>query len=168
MIRDNFIEEIKNVLDASLDCIKILNIKGEVLYINKGGLIEHGFKDRKETKNWNYLNTIKEKYQLKIKSALKKSVKGKVSVITIQHIMKGVKGASNRKWCKMTFSLVTNLKKEPYILLISRDVSKEKYLEGKLKEKLEKLEKVNNILINRENKMFQLKKELQKYKQNDQ
>jgi len=75
MIRDNFIEEIKNVLDASLDCIKILNIKGEVLYINKSGLIEHGFKDRKETKNWKYLNTIKEKYQLKIKSALKKSVK---------------------------------------------------------------------------------------------
>ena len=68
----------------------------------------------------------------------------------------------------MSFSLVTNLKKEPYILLVSRDISKEKYLEGKLKEKIEKLEKVNNILINREGKMFQLKKELQKYKQNDQ
>ncbi|MCF6277028.1 MAG: PAS domain-containing protein [Candidatus Magasanikbacteria bacterium] len=163
MKKDKFIEEVKCILDASLDCIKILDLKGDILYINRGGLLEHGFKDRLQTQNWDYLKTIEEVYLKKIKRAMKKALDGVPSTIEIKHITKGVKGASNRTWCNMTFSQVKSSKeKNAYILLVSRNITKEKKIEEKLKHKIEKLEKINKLLVRRECKMAKMKKRLKK------
>ncbi|MBU1131752.1 hypothetical protein KKC32_00660 [Patescibacteria group bacterium] len=74
------------LFDSSPDCIKVLDLKGELLTLSRGGLLEHGFKTQGEAQNWNYLKTIEKEFVPKIKKALKQAAAGKTTSFDVRHV----------------------------------------------------------------------------------
>ncbi|MFH1839479.1 MAG: ATP-binding protein [Patescibacteria group bacterium] len=121
------------LIESSPDCIKLLDPKGRLLHLSKGGLREHGFKSNKETVGWNYLATIEKKHLPAIKAALKNALSGKITTFEVEHVKdKKIKGVANRDWCEMTFSPVRDAQgKVKNILVVSRDISDKKQIQEK-------------------------------------
>lgn len=90
----------KEITENSILCIKIFDGEGNLLFINAGGLKEHGIKDSDDLSNWDWLGTIKEKYRSDVQSAMKKALAGEEAEAIFEH----VPGRSTRKWCHGTFS----------------------------------------------------------------
>lgn len=137
----NIIEEKFRVLtETSPDCIKLFDIKGNLLYINPGGLKEHGLKNLKEAlnKNWLAVETLVEEDKAKFSKALKDAAKGKVSVIEIRH----TKDGSDREVCLETMAPVKDdSNKIIGIFGVSRDISGSKQIERELKKAKEESER---------------------------
>ncbi len=139
--RHNMEKKYKILTEENPDCIKIFDTKGNLLYINKGGLKEHGFKSLKEMskKKWDIKESIVEEDRIKFKKAIERANKGKSTIIEINHIPI----YSNREACS---ELITPIKNEAgkivNILGISRDITGIKNIEGELEKSRERLKAV--------------------------
>jgi len=51
-------ERYRSLVETSPDCIKLFNLKGNLLFINKGGMKEHRLKNQKEALKFNALDSI--------------------------------------------------------------------------------------------------------------
>lgn len=137
-------EKFRSVIESSQDCIKVLDKNGRILLINKAGMEEHGFKTLEEAlNNWNYLETIEEKYIPKIKEALKQALKDTIISLDVKHKQgKNIIGLANREWCNMTFSPLKGKQgKILNILAVSRDISESKKMEEELRKEKESVER---------------------------
>lgn len=123
------------LLDTSPDCIKLLDSDGKLIRLNKGGLLEHGFKTIEETKGWDWLASICDEDVVAVKNALRKAAQGESSSVDVRHVTSGVRGASNRDWCNMSFwPIKDNAGKINNVLAVSRDITESKKAEGQVKE----------------------------------
>lgn len=167
----------KALTETSPDCIKLFDPNGKLLYINPGGITEHNLGSLEEALaiGWNPLTTIIEEDQKIFKAGMEKALMGETSTIEIRHTDKG----SNRDICLETIAPVKD--KEGKIIGIfgvSRDITELKQKEAELEairndlkeeverqtedlsEKIENLEKMNKIMIDRELKMVELKEKI--------
>lgn len=109
---------IRAILDSSPDCVKILDTNGRLVYLNKGGMKEHGFKTEKEAIGWNWLDSIVEEQREEVLKLLGKCLQGKSSAINIRH----VKGSSAWERCNLSLSPMKDEEgKIINILAISRE-----------------------------------------------
>ncbi len=129
----------KAIIENSGNCIKILDKKGNIIYMNKGGLKEHNFRTHKQAIGWDWVNSLEKHYQKKALDGLAKALKGTTSEFDVKH----VKWGSNREWCYMTITPIKDEKSNVIqVLAISVDITKRKRIEKKLMEKIKKLEKI--------------------------
>jgi PAS domain S-box-containing protein len=156
------------LFEKSNDCIKIIDLKGKVVYINEGGLKEHNFKKKEEAIGWNWLESVAKEYRRLLKESFSEVAKGKSLSVDVQHI----KPYSNREWCNVTLDPIFDDKgRVKNILAISKDITKYKRLEYKLrkdlerrKEKLNALSKIK-LMKNSVVKSIKVPESLQKKKQ---
>lgn len=140
-------EKYRILTESSLDCIKIFDIDGNLLFINKGGLREHGLKTAEEAKKigWKAVESVVPEDQVKFTKALRDAKNGKVSVIEIKHTEKG----SVRKYCEETVLPARDMNnKITSIFGISRDISSRKKTEEKLVQANKELKQQQEAVLN--------------------
>jgi len=149
----------KTLLNSLPLCIKWFDAKGNLISINKGGREEHFLTKmpEEEIKNWNYLTCIEPAYHKLIKENVAEALKGVPKMFIIEH----TPGTSMGRWCSSELLPVLDINnKVKYVLFISRDITAEKEEEGKKIAHAKELEKMNQLMIGRENKMIELKEKL--------
>ena len=156
-------DKFKVLTDASPDCIKLFNLENKVIYMNPGGLEEHGFKSLEDAIGFDWTESVIPEQRELIRQKIKESVQEKKTVsLDVKHLPQ----YANREWCSLIISPVFddagNVK---YFVGISRDVSGRKQTEDRLKKYAEDLEGLNRMMIDRELKMVELKKENQELKE---
>jgi len=128
MIMDNFLENeqryrdiIKDIIENTSLCIKVFDEKMNLVFINKGGREEHFIKDDEDIRKWNWLKTVKEKYQMEVVEKFQKAfLRGESSVVEFEHIPEG----SSHKWCLGLLSPIKNKEGQiKSVLFLSMDIS---------------------------------------------
>lgn len=120
----------KTLVDASPDCIKLYNVDGTLLYINKAGLKYHCMSSLDEIKKWNYYSCIMPDDRNKLNEAFQKALGGEENTFELRHI----NTCSKREICMETMVPVKNEKNEViYVYGVSRDITHQKKAEQALK-----------------------------------
>lgn len=157
-------EKFKVLTNASPDCIKLFDLNNKVVYMNPGGLEEHGFKSLDDAIGFDWTESVVPGQREEIRQKIKESVDERRTVsLDVQHLPQ----YANRDWCNLIISPVFddagNVK---YFVGISRDITDRKGSEERLKKYTQELESLNRIMISRELKMAELKKENETLKEN--
>lgn len=120
----------RTVLESSPDCLKILDIKGRIQYMNYNGLCQMEIDDFSTIKNKNWWTLWGAENESKVKKSLDKALSGKVAQFTAY--CPTDKGTA--KWWDVLVSPVGKVG-EPIeqILSVSRDITKQKEEEQRLK-----------------------------------
>lgn len=127
---------------SSPDCIKLFDLKGNLVFINNGGLKEHGFKTVEEARKIGVFNSILPEDRAKSQKALSQAAQGKSLTMEIRHTKEG----SNRECCLEIF---TPIRDENGIITgvlgVSRDITERKQTEKELKKTVEKLKDLDKL-----------------------
>ncbi|OGD69028.1 hypothetical protein A3I18_00240 [Candidatus Campbellbacteria bacterium RIFCSPLOWO2_02_FULL_35_11] len=163
----NQLEKYYEVLtNASPDCIKLMDLEGNLVYINKGGMEEHGLTSLEDAiKNkWRAVDTVVPEDKMRFAQAMQDALNGKISTIELTHLS----DQSNRGVCLETVAPVKDdAGKVIGIFGVSRDITSMKAGEQKLQGKIAELEEMNKIMVERELKMIELKAEIKKLKEKE-
>ncbi|OHA84663.1 MAG: hypothetical protein A2481_02675 [Candidatus Yonathbacteria bacterium RIFOXYC2_FULL_47_9] len=156
-------EKFEVLTNASPDCIKLFGLDNKIIYMNPGGLQEHGLKKLEDAIGFDWTETVVPAQREEIRQKIKESVEERRTVsLDVQHLPQ----YANRAWCNLIVSPVFddagNVK---YFVGISRDISDRKGSEERMKKYTDELESLNRAMINRELKMVELKKELNDLKE---
>ncbi|MFA6519484.1 MAG: PAS domain-containing protein [Candidatus Paceibacterota bacterium] len=163
----NKVLSVENVLFTALaqnspDCIKLFDTKGNLSFINKGGLAEHHYKDVEDAKRHNFIEALAPESQTEFKEAFNSALNGKTVSIEVHHTKEG----SVNEYC---FEIVTPIRSDTGeitgVIGVSRDITERKRRERELQEKVTDLERANELMIGRELKMVELKDEIEELKQ---
>lgn len=150
------------LLDASPMCVKLFDSKGTLVFINKFGRNEHHITPSEDISKWNWVNTIEPEYQDEVRKKFTAVLSGSpVEYVEFRHTKEG----SDHEWCSGALSSV----KDEHgningVLFYSIDVSAKKQAEKKVTEKMQEIEKMNHLMVNRELRMIDLKKEIERLK----
>ncbi|MFZ3044151.1 MAG: PAS domain S-box protein [Minisyncoccia bacterium] len=143
---------------SSPDCIKLFDTKGKLIFMNEGGLKEHGYKNIEEALKGDYLGTMLPESQEAFRAAFAAALVGDSSSMEAEHTKEG----SNREWCLEMLTPIQDLSGEiSGVMGISRDITHRKKMEEELQEKVDDLEKANRLMVGRELKMIELKGEIE-------
>lgn len=126
----------RTFIETSPDCIKFFDLKGNLLFINRGGLKEHKIKSLKEALKigWKAIESIAPKDRAKFTNAIRDAKNGKISVIEIEH----TKDRSIREACEETITPIRDFQNKIIgILGVSRDISEKKRAEEELERQQE-------------------------------
>ncbi|MDP8292857.1 MAG: ATP-binding protein [Candidatus Orphnella occulta] len=116
----------RTLTDASPDCIKLFDVKGNLVYINQGGLDEHKLKNIEEARAWSYLNGIVEQDRDNFRDTFKQATLGKTNTIEIRH----TEDDSTSDTCLETMAPFKNSDGNVIgVFGVSRDISNIKKLE---------------------------------------
>jgi len=147
---------------SSSDCIKLFDTEGKMLFINKAGMEEHGYKDMEDAGERDFADTMISESKDYFKKAFAAALRGDASSLEIQHTEEG----ANREFCLENFTPIRDASGAIVgVLGISRDISLRKKMEEELRERIVDLEKANKLMISRELKMIELKNEAQALKE---
>lgn len=130
-------EKFRTFIESSPDCIKVLDLEGNLLFINRAGLREHRIKNLKEAINcgWKAIESLSPEDRKKFSKALDWAKKGKSTKFEIKHTPEG----SINETCEETITPIKLKGKVTQILAISKNIAERKKAEEELKEKEEKL-----------------------------
>lgn len=146
------------LMDVTPMCIKLFDGKGTLIFINKFGRKEHKLSDTDDISKWDWMGTIKKEYQDEVKKKFSAILAGSsTEYVEFQHTPEG----SDHLWCSGALSSVKN--EEGFVegvLFYSIDVSARKAAEKEAEEKMEEIQKMNKLMVGRELKMIELKKQL--------
>lgn len=119
----------KVLAQTSPDCIKLLDPRGRVTFMNAAGLSEHGFKDAKTAIGYDITAHVAKEYKPKVRNAIKRALHGLTTSMEAKN-----EGQHAHQWTLETFSPVKNEKGDiTNILSISRDITKLKKSEAQLR-----------------------------------
>lgn len=146
----------------SPDCIKLFDSKGVLLFINNGGLKEHRFKNLQEAQEKGFMDSMVPESQTAFTQAFGAALSGDSVSIEVRHTKKG----SNREYCLEAFSPIqTSAGEISGVLAVSRDISVQKNFEKELELKIDNLNKANKLMVGRELRMVELKKEIADFRE---
>ncbi len=153
-------EELRAILDQSFQLIGILSLEGKLLFANKAAfsMVEKGESELIGKYFWMLpWWTHSKKLQNEVKEGVKKSAKGEFVRFEATH--KDKKGVLH--YIDFSINPAKNKKGEIiYLIPEGRDITDRKLAETKLKQKMEQLERVNKLMVGRELKMIELKKQI--------
>ncbi|HEX8994347.1 MAG TPA: PAS domain-containing protein [Candidatus Paceibacterota bacterium] len=146
------------LLDNAPMCIKLFNPQGTLMFINKFGRLEHHIKDTDDISKWDWVNTVKPAYQNDVKAKFRDVLQGKeTAYVEFEHTPEG----SDHQWCAGALSSYKDEKGDVTgVLFYSIDATARKRAETEKFEKLTELERINKMMVDRELKMVEMKKEL--------
>ncbi|HLC47262.1 MAG TPA: PAS domain S-box protein [Candidatus Nanoarchaeia archaeon] len=123
-------ERYKTLTENSPDCIKIMDKKGNILFMNQGGLKEHHLKDLEEARKFDILSSVMKDDRKRLENALKKAFAGKINTIEIKHIHEG----SRNSYCLETFSPIKDSDgRITTVQGISRNITEQKMADSAIK-----------------------------------
>lgn len=150
-------EKFVMLMKASPDCIKLFNLDNKIEYMSPGGLEEHGFKSLEEAIGFDWTKTVVPEQQAELRRIIAQSIKEKRPIgLDVKHLPE----FANREWCHLIVNPVFDERgRIKYFVGISRDISKRKETEEVLQKDTAEHDRMNQIMVGRELKMIELKKE---------
>lgn len=123
-------EEYVELIETTPLCIKVFDENMKMVFLNKGGREEHFIKDTDDISKWDWVGTIKEKYQAEAKEKFQNAfTKGESSTLEFEHTPE----SSTHEWCS---SLISPIKdkdgKVKSVLFLSSDITELKKTEERL------------------------------------
>jgi len=119
----------KNMLDASVDCIKVINNDGTLLHINRAGSVALGIDEHQPQFGMPWLNLLQPEVRSRGKKALRKVLTGKNARFA------GLSATPDGKlqhWDNILSPVFDNEDRIENILCVSRDVSSQRIAEKRL------------------------------------
>jgi len=119
----------KNMLDASVDCIKVINNDGTLLHINRAGSVALGIDENQPQFGMPWLNLLQPEVRSRGKKALRKVLTGKNARFA------GLSATPDGKlqhWDNILSPVFDNEDRIENILCVSRDVSSQRIAEKRL------------------------------------
>ncbi|MFC1638235.1 PAS domain-containing protein [Patescibacteria group bacterium] len=175
--QEEVLRRYKVLTETSPDCIKLMDVDGNLTYINPGGIKEHdlgSLENALETR-WKMIDSVVGEDVERVQDALDRAKAGEVVTIEVRHTRDG----SDRDVCMETIAPVVGENgKVEAIFGVSRDITDMKKVEDELirvknnleeevkkrtmalEQKVSVMERINNVLVNRELEMIKLKKEI--------
>lgn len=149
-----------NMLDTSIDCIKLLEVDGTLLHINKSGCTALNISENNKHSGMKWVDLLPAEIRSKAVRALKVAAQGKPSRF------RGMSTSGNKKqyWDNLLTPIFNDTGQTLRILCISRDVTSQKETEMRLQIASE-LDELTG-LYNRRFFKSQLKRTLLKHKNN--
>lgn len=149
-------EKYRILVEASLDGIAIINPEGVILFENQRH--KEFFKDvANDLISKNYFSLIYkadlEKFKLEIKTAYQEESS---ALITLRFIKRN----SDFFWGELSIKTFYDSENQKLFMLVLRDITSKKQIEDELKKRVYELEKINKLIIGREVRMVELKKEV--------
>ena len=142
----------------SPDCIKLFDLNGKMLFMNNGGLQEHGYKSIEEALERGIVGTMTPESRKMFEEAFVVAVSGDAISIEVEHTKEG----ANREWCLEMMTPVRDASGAiTGVMGVSRDITTRKKMEKEVQEKVDDLERTNKLMIGRELKMIELKNEIE-------
>ena len=150
-------EYFEMLMKASPDCIKLFGLDNKLKYLSPGGLKEHGFKNLDEAIGFNWLETIDPEQQREVLAKIQESIQKKKQVsIDVKH----KKGSADRECCHLIINPVFDENGDvKYFVGISRDISDRINHQKEIERQLDENRRMNEVMVGRELKMSELKKE---------
>jgi PAS domain S-box-containing protein len=150
-------EKFKVLTNASPDCIKLFNLENKIVYMNPGGLEEHRFKSLEDAIGFDWTESIVPGQREEIRRKIKESVEERRAVsLDVEHLSQ----YATREWCSLIVSPVfDDAGKVKYFVGISRDITDRRQSEERMKKYIEEQDALNKMMVNRELRMIELKKE---------
>ncbi len=154
-------EFLQNILEYSLDAYYLLDIEGNFIFSNleRDNILNRGTADF-IGKNILQIGLIKDSYLPRALAMLSTAKSGLVAGPEYL-IINGTKG---ERLIEVIVRPV-NIGDQQYIFGLGRDMTDIKKREQDLNDKIEQLEKVNSIMVDRELKMVELKNKLEEMKE---
>jgi PAS domain S-box-containing protein len=154
----------RRLIEKTPTCIKVFDLNGKLIFINKGGRIEHFIKDTDDIGQWDWVSTVKEEYKPEILAAFQRGLAGESSRVEFEHTPEG----SSHAWCDGIISPIHDENGNmSELLFYSFDATAKKLVETELAKKTADLEsrnselaKMNELMVGREVKMAELKKKI--------
>jgi len=120
-------QKYRDLIENTPLCIKVFDKNGKMTFLNKGGREEHFIKDTDDISKWDWVKTVKEKYQSEAREKFKAAFeKGESSRIEFEHTPEG----SSHEWCS---SLISPIKDKDgnvkSVLFLSDDITALKHAE---------------------------------------
>ena len=178
----DILSKYKVLTETSPDCIKLMDTDGNLIYINPGGVKEHdlGSLENALKIGWKMTDSIIGDDLDKVQDAFNKAKSGEIATVEIRHTRDG----SDRDVCMETIAPVLDENGDVEAIFgVSRDITEIKRTEeelirvkNNLEEEVKKrtkalenkvgdMERINDVLVNRELEMIRLKKENKKLKE---
>jgi PAS domain S-box-containing protein len=125
--------------------------------MSPGGLKEHGFKNLDEAIGSDWTETVVPEQREAIREIIKRSIREKKALsLDVKHLTE----FADREWCHFIVNPVFDKNGEvKYFVGISRDISDRKQSEEELRKNLVEQDRMNKVMMGRELKMIELKKE---------
>ncbi len=121
---------LKSIMNASPDCIKLLDLKGKAIYLSPCGLKEHNLK-HKDLKAWSARKTVHKDSLALFDKSFARAKKGETVTFEVKHTAEG----ANRDWCLLTFSPIRDRQGRIInIFGVSRDITERKKAEKEMVE----------------------------------
>ena len=132
LIENNYIQ--KQMLDASLDCIKILSLAGEILEMNRSGCLSLDLSSQEYQLGMSWLNFLSEDHRTKAEKALTLVGQGEPSQFSSTS---QIAAQPLRYWQHFLSPIFNHQSDVEKILCVSRDITKQHQAEMRLKYVLE-------------------------------
>ncbi|MCH7337023.1 bifunctional diguanylate cyclase/phosphodiesterase [Acinetobacter sp. NIPH 2699] len=149
------------MLDNSMDCIKLLDINGSLLHVNKTGCIALNIPESNHRFGMKWAELLAPEVRSKANYALKMAIKGKTARF---RGMSG-HGATRQYWDNLLTPILNDTGQIVQILCMSRDVTAQRQTEIQLRISSE-LDELTG-LYNRRFFKLQLKRSLQRHKKSE-
>lgn len=147
-------EKYRILVEASMDAISIINIDGVILFENERN--KELFNSNLTYKK-NYFELIHKDDREKLISELKMVYIGKSSLfITLRFL----KNEMDVFWGELSLKSFVDSENHTLFISVIRDITLKKQIEDELKKRVFELEKFNQLMLGRELKMIDLKKEI--------
>lgn len=142
----------------SPDCIKLFDSEGKLLFINTGGLKEHGYATIGDALlGFKMSDVLMPESKVLFNEGFASALHGEGVSIEVQHTKEG----ANREFCLETLTPIRDGGPGVIgVLGVSRDITERKKKEKELQEKVDELKKANNLMVGRELRMIELKNEI--------
>lgn len=123
--------EYEKIINSTPLCIKQFDLSGKLVFLNSGGREEHSIKENDDLSEWNWFDSVEEKYRLLVEEKFKKALAGETELMEFKH----KPGISKHEWCS---GIISPIKDESgkvlHVLFYSTDITAIKMAEFKAKE----------------------------------
>lgn len=148
------------LVEKGNDGILVIRKDGIVEYVNSIICVMSGY-SKEEAIGTPFINYVSPEYKRMVAEAYKKRLQGLDTPSRYEIAI--ISKSGNKTPVEINASLIT-YEGEPATMAIIRDITERQEAEKKTKESLVELEKMNKLMIGRELKMMELKKEIEKLK----
>ena len=145
------------IVDTEPECVKIIGPDGRLEFMNRTGLDMIEADSIEQVQEFSLLELVAPEYQAAFQDLMKQTLEGKRG--TLQFEIVGLKGT--RRFLEThAVSLPDSDGKHFSLLGVTRDITERKKMEGQLRQRLDELSRWQEIMLGREDRVQELKREV--------
>lgn len=149
-------EKYKILVEASMDAISIINPNGVILFSNEKHKELFKYFEVEQNQH-NYFDFIHKDDASKFDNLIKSTLE--LGAVTFSSL-KFMKNKNDFFWAEINLKKFKDIEQNDLCICVLRDITYRKNIEDEMKKRVYELERINKMMVGREMKMVELKKEI--------